>query len=370
MDRKGCCTAFLVGALVLPSLADAEVRQWTDSTGASRVTAELVAVDRDQVVLRLKGGREVRVPVEKLSRQDRDYLESRGETKPQDARRKSRRSSRGTANAAEDVAEITKAFYEDLRSEDRKAAKGLLTKDAQKLAEDGKSALAALPKPDQHTRAIRVGKASVEGHTASVRVIVRAQGQMHNTILHLQSEDGQWRVFAISAQSPGGEQTIMFEQDPTAKKDPLADLVGKPFELHGVTLAGQPLNWKQFEGKVVLVDFWATWCGPCRAEMPNVLDNYKKHHAAGFEVVAVSVDKDLDALKSFLLEQQPPWTVLADRHPRNPASMSRQLGITGIPAFVLVGQDGRVAAVHCRGKRLGAELEKLLGDPERKVALR
>ena len=73
-------------------------------------------------------------------------------------------------------------------------------------------------------------------------------------------------------------------------------LVGQPLVLTGNTTDGAAFNWAAYRGKVVLVDFWATWCGPCRREMPNVKALYEKHKAKGFEVVGVSLDKDLDAL--------------------------------------------------------------------------
>jgi thiol-disulfide isomerase/thioredoxin len=198
---------------------------------------------------------------------------------------------------------------------------------------------------------------------AEVPVLVRAGGAVHKTKLHLRYEDEQWQVFALSATYPDGEKSINFEAEAVVQEvDPLVALVGKPIELQGFTLDGQPIEMSQYKGKIVLVDFWATWCGPCRAEMPNIRQNWDKHHGDGFEVIAVSVDEDLTALETFVAEEKPPWTVVADNHPDNRKSMAARFGIRGIPAFILVGKDGKVAAVHCRGKQLGKQLALLINN--------
>ena len=68
-------------------------------------------------------------------------------------------------------------------------------------------------------------------------------------------------------------------------------------------LNGNPISVGALKGKVVLVDFWATWCGPCRGELPNVIATYKKYHADGFEIIGVSLDSERDKLDKFLKEQ-------------------------------------------------------------------
>ena len=114
----------------------------------------------------------------------------------------------------------------------------------------------------------------------------------------------------------------------------------------------------------MLVDFWATWCGPCIAEMPNVLAAYEKYHDKGFEVVGVSLDTDRDALETFLKEKEIPWTILYEepqgqgwQHP-----LASYYGITGIPTVILVGRNGKVVTMDVRGEKLGEELGKLFKD--------
>ncbi len=145
-------------------------------------------------------------------------------------------------------------------------------------------------------------------------------------------------------------------------------LVGKEFTLKGTTVEGKPLDWSQYKGKVVLIDFWATWCGPCLAEMNNIAKNYETYHARGFDVVGVSVDRDRDALDHFLEEHKHPWTVLLDNYDARGTdeSLSTYYGVFGIPTVFLIGRDGRVISIFCRGEELGKELAKLLGPEEAK----
>lgn len=138
-----------------------------------------------------------------------------------------------------------------------------------------------------------------------------------------------------------------------------SDLVGKPLELAGTTALGAEFDWKSYRGKVVLVDFWATWCGPCRREMPHVKALYQELKDKGFEVVGVSLDEDQDALADYLKENAIPWTNLAGEETQGLAS---KYGVRGIPTMMLIDQDGNILGVSHNVAALAPKAKELLAD--------
>lgn len=138
-------------------------------------------------------------------------------------------------------------------------------------------------------------------------------------------------------------------------------IIGKPFtdlEMNDTEGKAHKLSEYCGKGHYVLIDFWASWCGPCRMEMPNVKENYEKYHAKGFDVVGLSFDNKADAWKKAINEMGLNWIHLSDL--KGWRSIAAQTyGIQGIPASLLVNPKGIIVARDLRGEALGKKLAEI-----------
>jgi thiol-disulfide isomerase/thioredoxin len=134
----------------------------------------------------------------------------------------------------------------------------------------------------------------------------------------------------------------------------------KPLELKFTAVDGKEFDLSKLQGKVVLIDFWATWCGPCVAELPNVLKAYKELNPKGFEIVGISLDQDKAALEAFVKEHGMAWPQYFDgKGWQN--DISTQYGISSIPAMWLVNKKGMVVNTNARAG-LEEQVAKLLAE--------
>jgi thiol-disulfide isomerase/thioredoxin len=153
---------------------------------------------------------------------------------------------------------------------------------------------------------------------------------------------------------------IAAELDPNGA---LRELLDKPLVVAGRTTAGKSLTTADWKGKVVLVDFWATWCGPCNAEIPRVKDLYKTYHTKGLEIVGIDCDSDDDTVNAFTKDKEMPWTQLREEsqaeEPWHP--LAKQWGVGGIPTMFLVDKKGVLRDVDARDGT-DAKIAKLLAE--------
>jgi peroxiredoxin len=144
-----------------------------------------------------------------------------------------------------------------------------------------------------------------------------------------------------------------------ARKIQASLVVGASFpDFNEKDIDGKPLSIANYKGKVVLIDFWATWCPPCRIELPNILATYKKYHDQGFEVIGISLDANRQQLDKFLKDQKLPWPQYNDGKFWD-TKLVLKYGVSQVPTTFLLDRNGTIIARNSRGDDLEAAVAKI-----------
>lgn len=156
------------------------------------------------------------------------------------------------------------------------------------------------------------------------------------------------------------DRLMAAEQQSQIKKIRTALAPGTHFPDFSVTnTAGQPLSVAQYQGKVVLLDFWATWCPLCVAAIPEVTATYAQYHSQGFEIIGVSLDDDQDKFLNYTKENKMPWVQYFDgQHWQN--KLAVKYGIDALPANLLIDARGNILAWNLTGEALPQAVARAL----------
>ena len=171
------------------------------------------------------------------------------------------------------------------------------------------------------------------------------------------------RSFRLAQVSPAGSWVRLEQTEYVPPKLPLTPGHPAPDFTFTTLRDGRRLSLSDFHGKVVLLDFWATWCEPCMAELPNVKEIYKKYHDRGFEIIGISLDTNESALRSELQKQGITWPQYYDGKgwDNQIAALYR---VFAIPATFLLDREGVIRYRDLRGQELADKVAELLAEPE------
>jgi len=124
---------------------------------------------------------------------------------------------------------------------------------------------------------------------------------------------------------------------------------------------GKPISLADLKGKVVLIDFWASWCEPCRAASPNLKTQYQLYKNKGLEIISVSIDNKRNSWLSAIKEDSLPWLQVSDLNgPDNKAA--RLYGVKDVPSFFLIDREGKIIANNDNNDLVGESLNKKLAE--------
>ena len=204
----------------------------------------------------------------------------------------------------------------------------------------------------------------VDSYCAKVAEKAKANANMFPTIIAIQPLDPEKYMDVFKAvdeglmkKYPGNADVNMFHN--MMAKMGASKAGSEAPEINLPDPSGKNIALSSLRGKVVLIDFWASWCGPCRKEMPNVVAAYKKYKSKGFEIYGVSLDKELQPWVEAIKKEGITWIQVSDLRYWDCVA-AKQYNVQSIPFTLLLDKEGKIIAKDLRGDKLEAKLKELL----------
>lgn len=208
--------------------------------------------------------------------------------------------------------------------------------------------------------------AMMEGHQAKIADVVSKNSGSIASLAGIQQLDPDkylslyQKVYSdLNGKYPGNKYLGKLKEDIDKYAKVAGGTTAPDFTFN--TPDGKPIALSSFKGKVTLVDFWASWCGPCRKENPNVLRLYKKYHAKGFEILGVSLDDNKEKWMTAIQKDGLVWNHVSDLKGWD-SEACKLYGIEAIPFTVLLDKEGKILAKSLRGPALEKKLAELFGN--------
>lgn len=178
-------------------------------------------------------------------------------------------------------------------------------------------------------------------------------------------------VAKLEAKNPNYAPLLKFKADRAeakAQRERLAEGKVAPEFSYPTPDGKKNLGPQDFKGKILVLDFWASWCGPCRQEIPHLKEAYKAYHDKGIEFFSVSIDKDGAAWRKAMKEENMPWEQA--QAPKAGKDVMKLYQFSGIPYILVLDKEGKIVAKNLRGKALTDKLEEMLsGKKKQSIAM-